>query len=151
MVFFGSVVLVSSTGPLSMLDQRSREAKAGSTSVPRADAVARLEKRVLQLEARVKAPPTFDPSQLEAQFKDLEFQLAAVQTQLGAFRVSDFDALKTKIDSAETANPKSIKTMMGALQTDIGNLHTRFGQLSQQAASVTAKRSARKSHHSRSK
>ena len=136
LVFFLSVGLVLSTG--GPLPSKAKE-------VP-------TKKRGLQLEARMKVPPTFDTSQLEAQLKGLESQLAAVQTQLGAFRVSDFDALKTKIDRAGKANSESVKTRIDALQTDVGNLHTRFDQLSQQAAPVTApdpKQSSQKSQHSK--
>jgi septal ring factor EnvC (AmiA/AmiB activator) len=155
-VFFGSVGLVWSTGgqlPSKALAEVPK-AKAVVAAAPHADAIAGLEKRLLHLEAGMKAPPTFDTSQLEAQLKDLQSQLAAVQTQLGAFKVSDLDALKTKIDSAGKANPESVKTTIGALQTDVGDLHKRFDQLSQQVASVTApdvKHSSQKSQHSRSR
>ena len=142
LVFFLSVGLVLSTG--GPLPSKAKE-------VP-------TKKRGLQLEARMNVPPTFDTSQLEAQLKGLESQLAAVQTQLGTFRVSDFDALKTKIDSAGKENSESVKTMIDALRTDVGTLHTRFDQLSQQVTSATApelkpdlKQSSQKSQHSKSK
>ena len=159
LVVFGSVYMVLSSGnPLpSKLQAEVPKAKAEVTS-PQADAVAGLDKRVVQLESKMKVSPTFDTSQLEAQLKGLESQLAAVQTQLGTFRVSDFDALKTKIDSAGKENSKSVKTMIDALRTDVGTLHTRFDQLSQQATSATApelkpdlKQSSQKSQHSKSK
>ena len=114
-----------------------------------------LDKRLVQVESKMKVPPTFDTSQLEAQLKGLESQVAAIQTQLGTFRVSDFDALKTKIDSAATANSDSVKTTIDALRTDVGNLNKRFDQLSQQGPSVTApddvKHRSQKSQHSKSK
>lgn len=139
-MFFGSMALVwSSTGRL------SSEAKAAVAHAPPAaphvDATAALEKRVINLEAKAKAPPIFDASQLEAQLKDLGSRLAAVQNQLGTFKVSDFDALKTKIetktDRAAAAGSESVKKTIDALQTDVGNLHTRFDQLSQQVASAS--------------
>ena len=103
LVVFGSVGLVLSSGnPLP--SKPKAEVPKAKVEVPSADAVAGLEKRVVQLESGMKAPPTFDTSQLEAQLKGLESQLTAVQTQLGTFRGSDFDALKTKIDSAGKAN-----------------------------------------------
>ena len=157
LVVFGSVYMVLSSGnPLpSKLEAEVPKAKV---EVPSAAAVAGLEKRVVQLEAGMKPPPTFDTSQLEAQLKGLEFQLAAAQTQLGTFRVSDFDALKTKIDRAGKENSESVKTMIDALRTDVGTLHTRVDQLSQQATSATApelkpdlKQSSQKSQHSKSK
>ena len=87
----------STGGPLP--SKAKAEVPKAKVEVPSADAVAGLEKRVVHLEAGMKTPPTFDTSQLEAQLKGLESQLTAVQTQLGTFRASDFDALKTKIDS----------------------------------------------------
>jgi hypothetical protein len=150
-MFFGSMALVwSNTGRL------TSEAKAAVApaphAAPHADAAAGLEKRVLSLEAKAKAPPTFDASQLEAHLKDLGSQLTAVQTQLGSFKGSDFDALKTKIetktDRAATASSESVKKSIDSLQTDLGNLHARFDQLSQQVASATASDSK---HSSRSK
>ena len=160
-VLFGSTALVWSTGDgLSTVYQRSQEAKAAAPSAPsQADATAGLEKRVLNLEAKLKAPPRFDTSQIEAQLKALGAQVAAVQTQLGSFKGTDFDALETKletrIDEARTTNPESFKPAIDALQTDIRNLHTRFDQLSQQVTPVTApddlKHSASKSQRSRSR
>jgi hypothetical protein len=152
LVSFGSVGLVWSSGsPLPSIAKA--EVPKAKVEVPSAAAVSGLEKRVGQLEAGMKAPPTFDSSQLEAQLKGLESQLTAVQTQLGTFRVSEFDALKTKIDSAGKANSESVKTTINALQTDVGNLNKRFDQLSQQVASTTAtddhKQSSQK--HSRSR
>lgn len=149
-MFFGSMALVwNNTGRL------SSEAKAAVApahqAAPHADATAGLENRLLLLEAKMKAPPTVDASQLDEKIKGLESQLTAVQTQLGAFAVSDFDALKMKV--ARTKNPESLKTTIDALQTDVGKLHTRLDQLSEQA-SVTAsdtKHNSRKSQHSRSK
>jgi polyhydroxyalkanoate synthesis regulator phasin len=160
LLVFGSVYMVLSSGnPLpSKAQPVPTKAKAEVTSAPRADAIAGLEKRVIHLEAEMKAPPTFDASQLEAQLKGLESRLTAVQTQLGTFRVSDFDALKTKIDSAGKENSESVKTMIDALRTDVGTLHTRVDQLSQQVTSATApelkpdlKQSSQKSQHSKSK
>jgi hypothetical protein len=152
LVSFGSVGLVWSTGGPLPSKARAEVPKA-KVEVPSAAAVAGLEKRMGQLEAGMKAPPTFDSSQLEAQLKGLKSQLTAVQTQLGTFKVSEFDALKTKIDSAGKANSESVKTTITALQTDVGNLNKRFDQLSQQVASATAtddhKQSSQK--HSRSK
>ena len=160
-VLFGSIALVWSTGDgLSTVYQRSQEAKAAAPAVPsQADATAGLEKRVLNLEAKLKAPPTFDTSQLEARLNELQAQLAAVQTQLGSFNGGDFNALETKletkIDEAGTTNLESFKPAIDALQTDIRNLHTRFDQLSQQVTPVTApddlKHSASKSQRSRSR
>lgn len=157
LVSLGSVGLVWSTGGPLPSKARAEVPKA-KVEIPSAAAVAGLEKRMGQLEAGMKAPPTFDSSQLEAQLKGLESKLTAVQTQLGTFKVSEFDALKTKIDSAgkansEKANSESVKTTINALQTDVGNLNKRFDQLSQQVASATAtddhKQSSQK--HSRSK
>jgi outer membrane murein-binding lipoprotein Lpp len=152
LVSFGSVGLVWSTGGPLPSKARAEVPKA-KVEVPSAAAVAGLEKRMGQLEAGMKAPPTFDSSQLEAQLKGLESKLTAVQTQLGTFKMSEFDALKTKIDSAGKANSESVKTTINALQTDVGNLNKRFDQLSQQVASATAtddhKQSSQK--HSRSK
>ena len=152
LVSFGSVGLVWSTGG-SLPSKARAEVPKAKVEVPSAAAVAGLEKRMGQLEAGMKAPPTFDSSQLEAQLKGLKSQLTAVQTQLGTFKVSEFDALKTKIDSAGKANSESVKTTINALQTDVGNLNKRFDQLSQQVASATAtddhKQSSQK--HSRSK
>lgn len=150
-MFFGSMALVwNSTGRL------TSEAKAAPApahqAAPHTDATAGLEKRLLLLEAKLKTPPTFDASQLDAEIKGLESKIAAVQTQLGAFSVSDFDALKTKV--AKTENPQSIKTTIDALQTDVGKLHARLDQLSEQAAPATAsetKQNSRKSSHSRSR
>jgi septal ring factor EnvC (AmiA/AmiB activator) len=160
LLVFGSVYMVLSSGnplPSKLQAEVPTKAKAEVTS-PQADAVAGLDKRLVQLESKMKVPPTFDTSQLEAQLKGLESQLAAVQTQLGTFRVSDFDALKTKIDSAGKENSESVKTMIDALRTDVGTLHTRFDQLSQQVTSATApelkpdlKQSSQKSQHSKSK
>jgi septal ring factor EnvC (AmiA/AmiB activator) len=158
-VFFGSVGLVWSTGGPLPSKALAEIPAAKAKAAPHTDAVAGLETRLLHLEAKMKAPPTFDSSQLEAQLKNLQSQLAAVQTQLGAFKVSDLDALRTKIDSAEAANSESVKTTISALRTDIGNLNTRFDQLSQQVASAAApaatepavKHSSHKSHHSRSR
>lgn len=160
LLVFGSVYMVLSSGnplPSKLQAEVPTKAKAEVTS-PQADAVAGLDKRLVQLESKMKVPPTFDTSQLEAQLKGLESQLAAVQTQLGTFRVSDFDALKTKIDSAGKENSESVKTMIDALRTDVGTLHTRVDQLSQQVTSATApelkpdlKQSSQKSQHSKSK
>jgi uncharacterized protein YceH (UPF0502 family) len=153
LVVCGSVYMVLSSGyPLpSKAQPEVPKAKAEVTSAPRADAIAGLEKRVVHLEAEMKAPPTFDASQLEAELKGLESQLTAVQTQLGTFRMSDFDALKTKIDSARTVKSESLKTAVEALQTDVANLHTRFDQLSQQVGSAAdlrpdIKQSSQKGH-----
>ncbi len=156
LVSFGSLGLVWSTGgPLPSIAKAEVPKAKAVTSAAHADEVAGLEKRVLHLEAAMKAPPTFDTSQLEAQLKGLESQVAALQTQLGTFRVSDFDALKTKIDSAAKANSGSVQTKIDALQIDVGNLNKRLDELSQQAPSVTAtddvKRSSQKSQHSKSK
>ena len=150
-VLFGSIALIWSTGDgLSTVYQRSQEAKAAAPSAPsQADATAGLEKRVLNLEAKLKAPPTFDTSQIEAQLKDLGSQVAAVQTQLGNFKGSDFKALETKIDKAGTASSETVKKTIDALQTDLGNLHARFDQLSQQVASATTSSSKHSSHSRR--
>jgi prefoldin subunit 5 len=152
----GSVGLVWSSGnPLPSKPIAEVPKAKAQVASPQADAVAMLDKRLVQVESKMKDPPTFDTSQLEAQLKGLESQVAAIQTQLGTFRVSDFDALKTKIDSAATANSESVKTTIDALQTDVGNLNKRFDQLSQQAPSVTApddvKHRSQKSQHSKSK
>lgn len=157
LVVFGSVYMVLSSGnPLP--SKLQAEVPKAKVEVPSAAAVAGLEKRVVQLESGMKASPTVDTSQLEAQLKGLESQLTAVQTQLGTFRGSDFDALKTKIDRAGKENSESVKTMIDALRTDVGTLHTRVDQLSQQATSATApelkpdlKQSSQKSQHSRSR
>ncbi|ABE63029.1 hypothetical protein Nham_2237 [Nitrobacter hamburgensis X14] len=159
----GSVGLVWSTGgplPSKAVAAVPAKAKAEVAAAPHADAVVGLEKRLAHIEARMKdPPPAVDTSQLEARLKDLQSQLATVQTQLGAFKVSDLDALKTKIDRAGKAEPESVKTTIDALQTDVGNLHKSVDQLSQQVASVTApvdskhssqsesKHSSHKSHH----
>jgi outer membrane murein-binding lipoprotein Lpp len=156
LVVFGSVYMVLSSGnPLP--SKLQAEVPKAKVEVPSA-AVAGLEKRVVQLESGMKAPPIVNTSQLEAQLKGLESQLRAVQTQLGTFRGSDFDALRTKIDSAGKENSESVKTMIDALRTDVGTLHTRVDQLSQQATSATApelkpdlKQSSQKSQHSKSK
>jgi prefoldin subunit 5 len=157
LLVLGSVGLVLSSGnplPSKAIAEVPTKAKAEVTSL-QADAVAMLDKRLVQIESKMKVPPTFDTSQLEAQLKGLESQLAAVQTQLGTFRVSDFDALKTKIDSAAKASSESVKRTIDTLQTDVGNLNKRFDQLSRQAPSVTApddvKHSLQKSQHSKSK
>lgn len=145
-MFFGSVALVWSTNGRLTSEAKAAPAPAHQAA-PHADATAGLEQRLLHLEAKMKAPPTSDASQLDAKIKGLESQIAAVQTQLGAFTLSDFDTLKRKV--AGTENPESIKTTIGALQTDVGKLHTRLDQLSEQAASATAsetKHSSRKSH-----
>ena len=155
----GSVGLVWSSGNALPSKPIAEVPKAkAQVASPQADAVAMLDKRLIQVESQIKVPPTFDTSQLEAQLKGLESQVAAIQTQLGTFRVSDFDALKTKIDSAATANSESVKTTIDALQTDVGNLNKRFDQLSQQITSATApelkpdlKQSSQKSQHSKSK
>lgn len=126
-MFFGSMALVWSTN-----GRLTSEAKAAPAPAH---------------QAKMKASPTSDASQLDAKIKGLESQIGAVQTQLGAFTLSDFDTLKRKV--AGTENPESIKTTIGALQTDVGKLHTRLDQLSEQAASATAsetKHSSRKSH-----
>jgi phage shock protein A len=103
------------------------------------------------LEAKLQAPaPAVDTSQIEAQIKGLESRLAAMHTQLGTFKASDFDALRAKLDNAGTT-PKSVKTTIESLQTDVGNLRTRFDQLSQQVASETASESKSSSHKSHSK
>jgi hypothetical protein len=150
--FIGGIALVlvlvfASMGWVWMSNGRlGSEARAEVPPPPKAaspaDATAGLEKRVTSLEAKAKTPPASDSSQLEAQIKDLGSQLTAIQTQLGSFKVSDFDALKTKVDTkgdkTATANSESVKKSIDSLQTDIGNLHTRFDQLSQQVASVTA-------------
>ena len=152
----GSVGLVWSSGnPLpSKLTAEVPKAKAQVASA-QADAVAMLDKRLVQVESKMNVPPAFDTSQLETQLKSLGSQVAAIQTQLGTFRGSDFDALKTKIDRAATANSESVKTTIDALQTDVGNLNKRFDQLLQQAPSVTApddvKHRSQKSQHSKSK
>lgn len=145
-MFFGSMAMVwSNTGRL------TSEAKAAVApahqATPHADAATGLENRLLLLEAKMKAPPTFDASQLDAKIKGLESQLTAVQTQLGAFTASDFDALKMRV--IKTENPAFIKTTVDALQTDVGKLHTRLDQLSEHVASATAsepKHNSRKSH-----
>ncbi|EAQ33736.1 hypothetical protein NB311A_18873 [Nitrobacter sp. Nb-311A] len=145
-MFFGSMALVwTSTGRL------TSEAKAAVApahqAAPHADATAGLEKRLLLLEAKMKAQPTVDASQLDAKIKGLESQLTAVQTQLGAFTASDFDALKIKV--AGTENSESTKKTIDALQADVGKLHTRLDQLSEHVASAAAsetKHSSRKSH-----
>jgi hypothetical protein len=145
-MFFGSMALVwSTTGRL------TSEAKAAVApahqAAPHADATAGLEQRLLLLEAKMKTPPTVDTSQLDARIKGLESQIAAVQTQLGTFTASDFNALKGKV--AGTENPESIKTSIDALRTDVGKLHARLDQLSEQTASATTsetKHSSRKSH-----
>jgi outer membrane murein-binding lipoprotein Lpp len=152
----GSVGLVWSSGnPLPSKPIAEVPKAKAQAAPPQADAIAMLDKRLVQVESKMKVSPTFDTSQLEAQLKGLESQVAAIQTQLGTFRVSDFDALKTKIDSAATANSDSVKTTIDALRTDVGNLNKRFDQLSQQAPSVTApddvKHSSQKSQHSKSK
>lgn len=149
-MFFGSMALVwSSTGRLS--SEAKAEAAPAHQAAPPANTTAGLENRLLLLEAKMKAPPTIDASQLDARIKGLESQLAAVQTQLGAFTASDFDALKTKV--AGTKNPESLKTTVDALQTDVGKLHTRLDQLSEQASATASetKQSSRRSHHSKSK
>jgi prefoldin subunit 5 len=128
-------MVLSSGNPLP--SKLQAEVPKAKVEVPSAASVAGLEKRVVQLEAGMKASPTIDTSQLEAQLKGLESQLTAVQTQLGTFRMSDFDALKTKIDNGKE-NSESVKTTIDALRTDIGTLHTRVDQLSQQATSATA-------------
>ncbi|WP_439925443.1 hypothetical protein [Nitrobacter sp. JJSN] len=155
----GSVGLVWSSGNALPSKPIAEVPKAkAQVASPQADAVAMLDKRLIQVESKIKVPPTFDTSQLEAQLKGLESQVAAIQTQLGTFRVSDFDALKTKTDSAATANSESVKTTINALQTDVGNLNKRFDQLSQQVTSATApelkpdlKQSSQKSQHSKSR
>jgi outer membrane murein-binding lipoprotein Lpp len=157
LVVFGSVYMVLSSGnPLP--SKLQAEVPKAKVEIPSAAAVAGLEKRVVQLENGMKAPPIVDTSQVEVQLKGLESQLRAVQTQLGTFRGSDFDALRTKIDSAGKENSESVKTMIDALRTDVGTLHTRVDQLSQQATSATApelkpdlKQSSQKSQHSKSK
>lgn len=158
-VFFGSVGLVWSTG--GPLPSKALAEVPKAKVIPPAEAVAGLEKRVVHLEDRMKAPPAAaaDTSQLEARLKDLQSQVAAVQTQLGTFKASDLDALKRKVDNTTgKANPESanVKTTIDALQTDVGNLHKSVDQLSQQVASVTAtasdsKHSSQKSQHSKSK
>jgi septal ring factor EnvC (AmiA/AmiB activator) len=155
----GSVGLVWSSGNALPSKPIAEVPKAkAQVASPQADAVAMLDKRLVQVESKMKDPPTFDTSQLEAQLKGLESQVAAIQTQLGTFRVSDFDALKTKIDSAGKENSESVKTTIDALQTDVGTLHTRFDQLSQQVTAATApelkpdhKQSSQKSQHSKSR
>ncbi|GAB1716386.1 MAG: hypothetical protein NTAFB05_14280 [Nitrobacter sp.] len=150
-MFLGSMALVwSSNGRL------TSEAKAAVPpaphAAPHADATAGLEKRVLNLEAKMKTPPSFDTSQIEAQLKDLGSRIAAVQTQLGSFKGADFNTLEakleTKIDKAGTTSSESVKKSIGALQTDVGNLHTRLDQLSQQVASVGEPASKHSSSHS---
>jgi chromosome segregation ATPase len=147
---FASVGLVWTTGgPLPSKALAAVPAKA--KAAPHVDAVAELEKRMGHLEARMKdQPPAADTSQLDARIKDLQSQLAAVQTQLGAFKVSDIDALKAKIDRAGKANPESVKTIE-ALQTDVGNLHKSVDQLSEQVASATASDNSKHSSQSESK
>jgi chromosome segregation ATPase len=149
---FASVGLVWSTGgPLPSKALAAVPHKAKAEAAPHADAVAGLEKRLGHLEARMKEPPpAADTSQLDARIKDLQSQLAAVQTQLGAFKVSDIDALKAKIDRAGKANPESVKTIE-ALQTDVGNLHKSVDQLSEQVASATASDDSKHSSQSESK
>lgn len=142
LLVFGSMGMVwSKTGRLGS-EARVEVPPAPKAAPQAADANAGLEKRVTSLEAKAKTSPASDSSQLEAQIKDLGSQLTAIQTQLGSFKVSDFDALKTKVDTkgdkTAAANSESVKKSIDALQTDIGNLHTRFDQLSQQVASVTA-------------
>ncbi|WP_439925205.1 hypothetical protein [Nitrobacter sp. JJSN] len=156
-VFFGSVGLVWSTG--GPLPSKALAEVPKAKVIPPAEAVAGLEKRVVHLEDRMKAPPApaSDTSQLEARLKDLQSQVAAVQTQLGTFKASDLDALKKKVDNTTgKANPESVnvKTTIDALQTDVGNLHKSVDQLSQQVASVTgsdSKHNSQKSQHSKSK
>ncbi|MBU6461329.1 MAG: hypothetical protein KGK01_03850 [Bradyrhizobium sp.] len=156
---FGSVAMVWSTNGRLGSEARA-EVPPPPKAASQADATAGLEKRVLNLEAKTKTPPTFDTSQIEAQIKDLGSQLTAIQTRLGSFKVSDFDALKTKVetkvDRTATASSESVKKSIDALQTDIGNLHTRFDQLSQQVASASAPeakevKEVKNSSHSKSK
>ena len=148
--------LVWSSGnplPSKPIAEVATKAKAAVPS-PQANAVAILDKRLVQVESKMNVPPTFDPSQLEAQLKGLEFQLVALQTQLGTFRVSDFGALKMKIESIQKENSESVKMTIEALQTDVGNLNKRLDQLAQQAPSATApdlKQSSQKSQRSKSK
>jgi phage shock protein A len=151
-VFFGSVGLVWSTGAPLPSKALADVPPKPKVAVASADAVAGLDKRMAALEAKVQAPPAVDTSRIEAQIKGLESQLTAMHTQLGTFKASDFDALRTKLDNAGTT-PKSVKTTIETLQTDVGNLRTRFDQLSQQVASETATESKSSSHksHSRSK
>ncbi|MBU6458467.1 MAG: hypothetical protein KGQ48_13165 [Bradyrhizobium sp.] len=133
-LFFGSMAMVwSNTGRIG--SELKAEVPAPHAA-PHADATAVLEKRIVDLEAKAKTPPAVDTSHLEAQLKNLGSQLTAVEAQLGSFKVADFDALKTKVDKTGTASSESIKKSIDALQTDIGNLHTRFDQLSQQVASA---------------
>jgi predicted nucleic acid-binding Zn-ribbon protein len=145
-VFFGSVGLVWSSGaplPSKALADVPPKPKAAVVS---ADQVAGLDKRMVALEAKVKDPPTFDASQIEAQIKGLESQLASIHSQLGTFKAADFDALKTKIDSSGT-NPKSAKATIDTLQADVGNLRARFDQLSQQVASAATTSDTKPSSH----
>jgi hypothetical protein len=155
LLVLGSVGLVWSSGNPLPSKQIAEVPKAkAQVASPQPDAVAMLDKRLVQVESKMKVPPAFDTSQIEAQLKGLESQLAAVQTQLGTFKVSDFDALKTNIDSAAKASSESVKRTIDALQTDVENLNKRFDQLSQQVTSVTAselKHSSQKSQHSKSK
>ncbi|OJU24131.1 MAG: hypothetical protein BGN91_02655 [Nitrobacter sp. 62-13] len=150
-VFFGSVGLVWSSGaPLPSKAMAEAPPKPKAAVASEAE-VAGLDKRMAALEAKVQAPaPAVDTSQIEAQIKGLESRLAAMHTQLGTFKASDFDALRTKLDNAGTT-PKSVKTTIESLQTDVGNLRTRFDQLSQQVASETASESKSSSHKSHSK
>lgn len=69
LLVFGSVGLVWSSGnplPSKLQAEVPTKAKAEVTSL-QAEAVARLDKRLVQLESKMKVPPTFDTSQLEAQ------------------------------------------------------------------------------------
>jgi len=135
----GSVGLVWSSGNALPSKPTAEVPKAkAQVASAQSDAVAMLDKRLVQVESKMNVPPAFDTSQLETQLKGLGSQVAAIQTQLGTFRGSDFDALKIKIDRAATANSESVKTTIDALQTDVGNLNKRFDQLSQQAPPVTA-------------
>jgi hypothetical protein len=150
LVVFGSVYMVVSSGN-PVPSKLQAEVPKAKVEVPSATAVAGLEKRVVQLEAAMKAPPTFDASRLDAQLKGLESHLATVQTQLGTFRASDFDTLKSKVDSARTVNSDSLKAAVDALQTDVANLNKRLDQLSQQVGSAPdlkpdIKQSSQKGH-----
>jgi phage shock protein A len=143
-MFFGSMALVWSTNGRLTSEAKAAPAPAHQAA-PHADATAGLEHRLLLLEAKMKAPPTSD-AQLDVRIKGLESQIASVQTQLGAFTASDFDSLKRKVSGTE--NTESVKTSIDALRTDVGKLHTRLDQLSEQTASATASESkhSRKSH-----
>jgi hypothetical protein len=85
LLVFGSVGLVWSSGnPLPSKLQAEVPTKPKAEVAPLQAEVAGLDKRVVEVESKMKVPPTFDTSQLEAQLKGLGSQLAVIQTQLGS-------------------------------------------------------------------